>query len=70
MTANTMPTVAEQVELSVLIKSEAVGLQKGQAILPMTADQDLRQQMESSIQLGKAHLTALLSFSKEHQLVQ
>lgn len=70
MTTNQMPTVGEQVQLSMLIKSEATALQQSQAILPMIADPELRQQVESCVQTSKAHLTALLSYSKQHQLVQ
>lgn len=64
-----MPTVAEKVQLSHLMESEAVGIQKSQAMLPMLADPQLRQQVEACMQTGKVHLGALLTFSKEHNLI-
>ncbi|MFZ5813698.1 MAG: hypothetical protein ACOY93_00160 [Bacillota bacterium] len=70
MTANALPTVAEQVQLATLLQSEAVALRKIQAMQPVISDPELRQQVQTCIQTGKNHLTALMSFGKEHRLIQ
>lgn len=68
-TAVTKVTEAEQVALSSMLQAEVVAVRQIQAILPMVADQEMRQEIEACIQTGKTHISALLSFSKEHHLI-
>ena len=68
-TAVTKVTEAEQVALSSMLQAEVVAVRQIQAILPMVADQEMRQEIEACIQTGKTHISALLAFSKEHYLI-
>lgn len=65
----TMPTAVEQAELSAMLQAEVVALRQVQAILPMIADQEMREQMEACIQTGKTHLHSLLAYSHTHHLI-
>lgn len=68
-TTTTRLTEAERVHLSAMLQAEAVGVRQLQAILPMVADQEMRQELEACIQTGKTHLGTLLAFSQQHHLI-
>lgn len=63
-------TEHEKLQLQELIRMETAGVQKAQATLAMVSDQDLRQELTTCLQTGKAHLKAMVAFCQENQLVK
>lgn len=63
-------TAHEKLQLQELFRMETAGVQKAQATLPMVSDPDLRQELETCLQTGRAHLKAMVAFCRENQLVK
>jgi len=58
----------EMLQLNELIRMESMDVQKVQAMLPMIADPELRQQLNTCVQTGRAHVKALVDFCHAHGL--
>lgn len=56
-------TTHEQLSLHELIRMESMTIQQTQAMMPMIADEDLRREMTSCLQTGKAHLKTLVDLA-------
>jgi len=61
-------TAHEMLAINELLRNEAVGVKKMQAILPMVADEDLRAEITNCIQTDTAHIKALVKFCEANQL--
>lgn len=61
-------TVHETLQLNELIRIEAAEVQRVQAMLPMIADPELKQQLNACLQTGRAHLKALVDYCRSHNM--
>ncbi|MDF2629603.1 MAG: hypothetical protein K0R39_3434 [Symbiobacteriaceae bacterium] len=61
-------TAHEMLEINELLRMESTEVLKMQAMLPMIADADLRQEMESCITTATHHTQALVKFCQANQL--
>lgn len=62
------PTTMETLQLNELIRVEAMELQKVQAMMPLIADADLKQELSGCVQTAQTHLKALVEFTKKNQV--
>ncbi|HYF81090.1 MAG TPA: hypothetical protein VD973_28590 [Symbiobacteriaceae bacterium] len=61
-------TTHEMLEINELLRMESTEVQKMQALLPMVADADLRQEIEACISTATHHTQALVKFCQANQL--
>jgi hypothetical protein len=57
-------TVHEMLQFNELIRAQSTEVQKMQAMAPMVADPDLRQEIEACISADSAQVKALVDYAK------